>query len=107
MSKQFAFEQSRGYCRTVELHKGAGFPAAMIVNGASDEFLSRSSLTAQQNGRITRRDCLDQLQYLPECGAVANDLIEVHLAAYLFFEIKLLLGQLVFELRNLLASEGV
>ena len=37
---------------------------------------------------------MDQLQDLPECGAVADDLIEVHLVADLFFEIKLLLGEL-------------
>ena len=52
----------------------------MIVNGASNEFLSGSGLTEQQHRGITRGDCLDQLQHLPECGAVANDLIEIHLA---------------------------
>src|SRR4030095_10740063 len=71
------------------------------------EFLSRSGLAEQQHRGITGRDCLDQLQDLSECGAVADDLMEVHLARNLFFEIKLLLGQLVFELRNLLAREGV
>src|SRR6185295_3934758 len=79
----------------------------MIVNRTRDQFLSRSSLTEQQHRGITWRDCLDQLQHLSQCGAVANDLIEVHLAANLFFEIKLLLGYLIFEFRNLLARKGV
>lgn len=79
----------------------------MFVNRAGDEFLSRASLTEQQHRGITGRDCLDQLQHLPECRAIADDLIEVQLAAYLFFEIKLLLVQLVFESGNLLPRKGV
>src|SRR6186997_1189112 len=79
----------------------------MIVNRTRDQFLSRSRLAEQQHRGITWRDCLDQLQHLSQGRAVADDLIEVHLAAYLFFEVKLLLGQLVFELRNLLARKSV
>ena len=41
------------------------------------------------------------------CDAVANDLIEVHLAANLFFEIKLLLRQLVLERGDLSVGQRV
>ena len=44
---------------------------------------------------------------MPECRAVADDLIEVHLAANLFFEIELLLGELVFELGDFPICQGV
>jgi hypothetical protein len=79
----------------------------VIVNRTRDEFLSRSGLAEQQHRGITWRDCLDQLQDLPQCGTVADDLIEVHLAANLFFEIKLLLGELFFEFGDLTVRQGI
>src|SRR3984957_5859429 len=39
--------------------------------------------------------------------AVANDVLEVHLAADFFFEVELFLGELVFELRNLVIYHRV
>ncbi|HSE20930.1 MAG TPA: hypothetical protein VLB68_04710, partial [Pyrinomonadaceae bacterium] len=83
MPEQFALEQSGRNGRAIELHEGAIFATTMIVNRTRDQFLSRSSLAEQQHRGITGRDCLDQLQDLPQCGTVADDLIEVHLAANL------------------------
>src|SRR5688572_25347904 len=79
----------------------------MIVNRTRDQFLTSSGLAQQQHRGITWRDCLDQLQHLPECRAVADNLIEVHLAANLFFEIELLLREPIFESRYLAVGEGV
>src|SRR6185503_19229413 len=107
MSKQFALEQPGRDCRTIELHEGAGFAPAVIVDRTRDELFSGSGLAEQQHRGITRRDCLDQLQDLSECGTVADDLIEVHLAANLFFEIKLLLGELFFEFGDLTVGQGI
>ena len=73
----------------------------VIVNGACDQFLPGSGLAKEQDGGITGSDRFDEFQHLPECRAVADDLIELQLAAYLLFKIQLLLGQLVFEFGNL------
>jgi hypothetical protein len=67
---------------------------------------SGASLTKQQHRGIVGSHSLDQLQHVGKRGTVADDLIDIHLAANLFFEIKLLLRQLVFELRNLLVRKS-
>jgi len=79
----------------------------MVVDGAGDEFLACAGLAQQQDGGVAWGDRFDELEDVLDGGAVADDLIKVQLAADLFFEIELLLGELVFEFRNLPVRQGI
>src|ERR1700678_2374676 len=97
MSKQFALEQTGGDGGTVELDKGTLFATAMIMKSASDQLFSRAGLAQQEDRRIAGRDFLDQFQNALQCRTVPMDLLEIDLAANLFFEIYILPGDLLFE----------
>jgi len=97
MAEQFVLDQPRRDRGAVELDEGAVFAPAVVVNGAGDKFLSGACLAEQQHGGVYRGDGLHKLQHQPECRAVADDLIEVQLAADLVFEVELLLREFVSE----------
>ena len=51
----------------------------------------------QQDCRVAGSHGFNQFQNMVQRRAVSNDVLEVHLAADLFFEVELLLGELFFE----------
>ncbi len=97
MAEQLALEQPRGDGGAVELDEGAVLAAAVVVDGAGDEFFAGAGLAQQQDGGVAWGDGLDELEDVAERGAVADDLVEVQLGADLVFEVELLLGELLFE----------
>ena len=65
------------------------------------ELLARAGLAADEHGGVGGGDGFDLLQHPPQRRALADDLLEVVLRADLFFQVELLLGQLVFQLGDL------
>src|SRR5262249_43192185 len=105
--EQFALEESRRNRSAVQLHECPVLPSTVIVNCAGNEFFSCASLAEQQYCRVAGRHGLNHLEDLPERRTIANDLVEVQFAANLFFEIELLLGQLLFQLGYLAERKGI
>ena len=77
------------------------------MNGAGDQLLACTSLAKQQDCGIAGSDGLNQFQNVLQRRAVSDDILKVHLAADFFFEIELLLRELVFEFRNLVVCQCV
>ena len=50
VAKQFALQQAGGNGRTIYLHQRTILPPTAIMNGAGNQFLTRSSFSKQQNG---------------------------------------------------------
>src|SRR5439155_21692564 len=72
-----------------------------------NKLFSRAGFAKEQDCRVVGRDRLDQLQDVLERRARPYDLLEVHLAAYLFFQIELFLREFVLEFGDLAVGEGV
>src|SRR5580704_623015 len=107
MSKQFTLQQTSRNGGTIQLHKRALLAPTAVVNGARDQLLACTCLPQQQDGIVAGGDRFNELQDVFQRGAVSDDVFEVHLAADFFFEIELLLGELVFELRNLAVCQRI
>src|SRR5580700_7330433 len=107
MSKQFTLQQTGRNGSTIQLHKRAIFASAAVVNRAGDQLLACTCLPKQQDCRVAGSDLFNELQNMFQRGAVSDDVLKVHLAADFFFEIQLLLGKLVFQLRNLVVGQRV
>src|ERR1700722_2020574 len=105
MSKQFALQQPGRNSSTVNLNEYAVLATAMFVNSGGHLFLPRSWRAEQQNGSISGRNGFDQLQDLLKRQTAPHNLPEIHVAADLLFEIKILLGQSLFEFAKLAVCE--
>ena len=95
MAAQFSFTNVRSLRRL------------RVVNGTGDQLLACTCLPQQQDCRVAGRDRLKQFQNKFEPRAVYDDVLKFHLAAAFFFEIELLLGELVLELRDLVVCQSV
>ena len=98
MSKQFTLKQAGRNGGTIQLHKRAIFASAAVVNGAGDQLLACTCLSKQQDCRVAGSDRFNKFQNMFQRWAVSDDVFKAHLAADFFFEIELLLGELVFQL---------
>src|SRR3984957_9554565 len=101
VSEQLAFEQSRRNGRAVQLNEGLRSPWAQIMNGPSDEFLSRACLSVNQDRRVRWRYLFHMFEDSAQRGTISNDLGKIHFCADFIFQIQLLFGELVFQLSNL------
>src|SRR5207245_5624402 len=107
VAEQLAFEQARRNRRAVQLDECPLLAPAAVVDGPGNKLFSRAGFAEQQDCRVVGRDCLDQLQDVLERRARPYDLLEVHLAAYLFFQIELFLRKFVLQFRNLTVGKVV
>ncbi len=87
MTKQFAFEQPGRNSRTIEFHECTLLAPAVIVNGPRNQFLSRTGVAQQKHGRIAGRDRFYQFENVLQGRTCPDNLLKVHLAADLFFQI--------------------
>jgi hypothetical protein len=69
--------------------------------------LDGTRLSVNKNSRTRRSHRFNLMQHLSQCGAISDDLFEVHLATQFPFEIKLLLCELVLEFRDLTIGQCV
>src|SRR5438477_5834580 len=60
--EQLALQQGGGNRRTVHFDETALAAATQFVNGAGDEFFSRSCFAGNEDGCVRRRNSLDTLQ---------------------------------------------
>src|SRR5260370_32686477 len=98
MSKQFTLKQAGRNGSTTQLHKRALFASAAVVNGAGDQLLACTWLSKQQDCRVAGSDRFNKFQNMLQSWAVSDDVFRANLASDFFFEIELLLGELVFQL---------
>src|SRR5450631_190219 len=106
MTEKFAFEKPSGDGGAVQLYKRAVFAPAAFVDRASDQLFAGSGFAQQKNGGIAWSDGFNHLQNVSQRRAASDDPLEPHLAADLLFETDLFLGELVFQLRNLIVGQG-
>src|SRR5262249_12675168 len=66
VAEQLALEQARGYGSAVDLDEGPVAAPARIVDGASNQFLSRAGLAQEEGGRVGRRHDLDLVEDVSE-----------------------------------------
>src|SRR6185369_13039359 len=103
----FAFQKSGGNSRAVYFHERSLTTVAEIVNGARDQLLASARFTVDQDSRVSGCDCLDVLQHTLQHRARSDDLLEVVLRANLFFEIELLLLELVLQRFDLVVRKRI
>src|SRR6185436_5431682 len=87
VAEKFAFQQSGGDRSAVELHERAALARAQFVNGSRNQLFARAGFTADQDGRVGRRDRFDVLEHLAKRLALADDVAEVVVRADFVFEI--------------------
>src|SRR5215813_10165840 len=73
VAEQLALEQGRRNGGAVELHERPSAPTAGVVNRAGNQLLSCSGLSEDEDGRVSRRHDLDQLQYVAKTRATPDD----------------------------------
>ena len=69
VAEHLALEQRRGDTAEVHLHKRPVSPLALSVNSLCDEFLARTALTCNQDGRIGRSNAGHGSENAREGGA--------------------------------------
>src|SRR5580704_2722763 len=99
--EQLAFEQARRNGRAVQLNEGLRSPWAQIMNGPSDQFLSRACLSVNQDRRVRWRYRFHMFEDSAQRSTISNDLGKIHFRADFIFQIQLLFGELVSQLSNL------
>src|SRR5712692_12067564 len=87
MAEEFAFEQSLGQGCTIDSEKWFRRTRAVQMNRVCRQLLPGSAFTANQNGRVRRRDLSNEFIYSPHRRALADHLV---------FNLALLLQALVF-----------
>src|SRR5580700_2995037 len=101
VTEQLAFEQARRNGRAVQLNEGLRSPCAQIMNGPSDQFLSRACLSVNKDRGVRWRYRFHMFEDSAQRATISNDLGKIHFRANFIFQIQLLFGELVFQLSNL------
>ena len=76
MAEQLGLEQRLGDRAAVERHEPVHPARAVVVDGARDDFLSRSGLTGDEERAVRGRDGLQQLKQVSHRAALADDPFE-------------------------------
>src|SRR2546425_13000978 len=93
-SEQLRFKQPRRNRGAIDLHEGALAAGAQAVNGAGDELLARAGLAEDEHGGAGGGDKLHLREGALERRTLADDFLEIELAAKFFFQVELLFSQL-------------
>src|SRR5258705_2328911 len=73
VTEQFAFEQAKGNCRTIDSYERLFAPQTSFVDRAGDKFLPGSCLTEDENRGISRRHNLDLVERSVEQSAATDN----------------------------------
>ncbi len=76
MTKQLALEQACRDRRAGALDERVRTPRAQVMDSASQQFLPRAGLAAQQDGGVCRRDHSDLVEDVTKRLAPSNHLFE-------------------------------
>src|SRR6267154_351686 len=107
MSKKFALEQSSWNCGTVELYKGPLLAHAAIMNGAHNQFLSRTGFSQKQYSGVAGSHGFHEIQNAVESRTLSHNSFEVHLPANFLFQVQLFLSELVFQFGDLAIGQRI
>ena len=106
VTEEFALQHARWYGSAVELHERLLAAVAKIMQSARNELFTTAGFALDQHRGVSGGHGLQAA-----CGrrieAIASDLLEVKFIADLILQVKLLLGQLLSDLRDLLIGECV
>ena len=86
MTKQFAFQQSRGNGRAVHANKGALAPRAEPVDRPRNQLLSRSCFSMKQDRGIGGGNNRHLVKHFLEGWAPADDILEAVVRANFCFQ---------------------
>ena len=108
VAKQLALDQSRGNGGAVHLDQRFGASRTLVVEGAADQLLARAAFSEDQNRGIGRCHQLNLVQHLPQCAALADDLLVVVVRLDLIRQdlARAYLGRLVADHRDHTTSTG-
>jgi hypothetical protein len=73
VAEELALHESYGNGRTIQFHEGPIPACAVVMNGASDEFLPCPGFAFDESSGITRRDRPNEIQHLTESPACSQD----------------------------------
>src|SRR6266436_2042923 len=79
--EELRLDERLGQRRAVDGDEGPLGTPARIVDGASDQFLSRAALSGEQHRRLCRSDARRLIERLPEGRRLADDPVEAVLVA--------------------------
>src|SRR6185295_16938298 len=105
MPEHLALEQSRWNRGAVQFDERALAARTQTVDCARDQFLPSSGLPINQYGGIGGRHGLDFLEHTSQGGAATDDLLEIQLAADLFFQVDLFPRQLILQFSDLVIGK--
>jgi len=107
VAEQLALQQPGGDGRTIQLDERAALARAQVVQGPSDELLTRATFAPNEYRGAGGGDRLRFLEDPTEGGALPDELAEVVLGSDLLLQVGVLLGELVLECLDLLEGDGV
>ena len=107
VSEELALEQAGRDRGAVQLDERPRSAAAQVVNRARDELFAGAGFALDEHGRVGGRDDLDLLEHVLQRRAVADDFLEVVLAANFVLEVQLFFVELFLQLGDLPVGEPV
>src|SRR5215469_10468490 len=102
VSKKFALDQPGGYSPAIHFHQRPMLALTTVVNRASNQFLSATRFTQNQDSGVGRCDRLNLAEHINQTFAVANDLLEIVIFTDFFLQVYVLGFELFLQLLHLL-----
>src|SRR5690606_27842396 len=90
MAEKLSIDEFTGNRSAIDANKGARSSLAAHVNGASDQLLSRSRFTEDENRHVRIGDELDAIQDQPQTGITPDDRLRTFRASQFSQEDSLL-----------------
>ena len=107
MAKKFGFEQTGRNGGAIDFDESTIAARTEVVDGTRKKLLARAGFAEKQNRGPGGSRKLHLAERALQCGAFADNLLEVEFAANFFFEVKLFDGQLVFQRVDFFEGERV
>jgi hypothetical protein len=76
MTEQFAFQKIQRNGSAIKLYKSAAATLTCVMNGVSNEFLSRTGFPLDEDSRVCRGNLLHLLENRFEGSTLADDPLE-------------------------------
>src|SRR5690349_3507385 len=105
MPEEFAFEQARRNCSTIQFHEGSFTSRTELMNRTHYQILARAGLPKNENGHVLLRYRFYLFQHSLQADALANNVFEPVLGVQFLFKVavfsflagQLFLGPLLFR----------
>ena len=107
MAEKFRFEKATGDGGAIDFDESAITARTEVVDGAREKLLAGAGFAEEKDGRARGSGKLHLGKSALEHGALANNFLEIKLAANFFLEVEFFDGQLVLERVDFLERQGV